>query len=356
MIVSSAGDVGDCIYLLCILKNLPDGPHTLLLEPSPQTKAKGQEGVNRLYDLIGPLVSIQPYIKKCRIIKDKDRVDWQSAKFRIQHYQRGQTLMQAHLNNLIETHGIGHDINGDEAWLECEPSKESAGRIIINRTGRYRNPFFQWAQIVRHYRHRLLFVGLHHEWREFCGHFGYVEFRPTANMLEVAQLIAGCELFIGNQSCPNAIAEGLKRPLIQETDLTFPDCVYGRPDAQHVADGACTLPDIRGSGVLEVKNIRAVIQLDAHRLSESPPDGWQFEGQTGRSLRGLMRILAPIHQGKDLSALRNQVIMENIARVPQFFMRDTERQFSRVKAARKHAGAPEEQQLGRTIQYEILNS
>lgn len=354
MTVSSSGDAGDCTYLLCILKHIPGTPHALVLEPSPQTKAKGLDGVMRLFNLIGPLASIQPYVKTCHIITPDDRVDWRSADFRIQHYQRGQTLMHAHLNNLIETHGIGHNINGNSAWLTCGVSPESAGRIIINRTGRYRNPFFQWAQVVKHYRNRLMFVGLHHEWREFCGHFGYVDYRPTVNMLEVAELIAGCELFIGNQSCPNAIAEGLKKPLIQETDLTFPDCVYSRADAQHVADGACVLPDIDGSGELAIKNVNSTIRIDPHMLSESPPGGWQYQGQRGRTLKGLMRILEPMHHGKDLLALRNQVIMENIARVPKFFVPATEKQFSRVRAAKRGAGFDDEQ-LGQTIQYEIKN-
>lgn len=353
-LVSTAGDVGDGIFLLNILKHLPGAPHTLLLEASPKTKAKGEDGVRRLHDLIAPLAKAQPYIGDCRLIEKTDHVDWASANFRIQHYQRGQTLMQAHLNNLIETHGIGHEINGNEAWLTCEPSKESRGRVVINRTGRYTNPFFQWGQVVHHYRNRLLFVGLHHEWRDFCGNFGYVEFRPTGNMLEVAQLIAGAELFIGNQSCANAIAEGLKKPLIQETDLTYPDCVFGRPDAQHVADGACKLPDIGGSGQKDIKHVVATLKVDASRLRESPPEGWQYEGQKGRTLRALMRLLTPIYEGKDLSDLRNEVIMANMARVPQFFNREAEQQFARVKAARRAAGAPEEQ-LGRTIQYEIQN-
>lgn len=352
--VSTSGDGGDCLYLLNILKQLPGAPHALLLEASPKTKAKGQDGVQRLHDLIGPLASVQSYISECRLIQPTDRVDWQSANFRIQHYQRGQTLMQAHLNNLIETHGIGHDINGNEAWLTCEPSEETKGRVVINRTGRYRNPFFQWGQVVQHYRNRLLFVGLHHEWREFCGNFGYVEFRPTSNMLEVAQLIAGAELFIGNQSCANAIAEGLKKPLIQETDLTYPDCIFGRPDAQHVADGACLLPNVAFSGEKDIKHVVATLKVDASRLRESPPEGWQFEGQKGRTLRALLRLLTPIYEGKDLSALRNEVIMANMARVPQFFNRDAEQQFARVKAAQRSAGVPEEQ-LGRTIQYEIQN-
>lgn len=352
MICSSSGDCGDVVFALCILKNLEGAPHALLLEPSSQTKAKGLDGVTRLLNLIGPLASAQSYIKACRIIKPSDRVDWRSADFRIQHYQRGQTLMQAHLNNLIETHGIGHGITGDKAWLTCKPSEESAGRIVINRTGRYRNPFFQWAEVVKHYRHRLMFVGLHHEWREFCGHFGYVDYRPTANMLEVAELIAGCELFIGNQSCPNAIAEGLKKPLIQETDLTYPDCVYGRPDAQHVADGGCVLPDVEYSGELTIRNVNASITIAPQMLSESPPDGWQFQGQRGRTLRALLRIVEPLFPEKDLLQLRNEVIMANIARVPKFFAPTTEQQFSRVRAAKRGAGL-EDEQLGKTLQYEI---
>ncbi len=276
MICSSEGDAGDICYLSSILSKLENGPHTLVLKSSPVTKAKGEAGVRMLDSLVSPLINAQSYIQECRIIRDGDQVDWTSEDFRKNGYVRGNTLLAAHLDHLIKVHGIGQGINGAETWLQAPKSLESAGKVTINRTGRYRNPAFYWDRIVRHYSHRLLFVGLPHEWREFCAHFGYVDFRPTSNLLEVAALIAGSDLFIGNQSCAYAVAEGLKHRTIQETSLTHPDCIFKRPNAQYSTNGGCLLPDIDGSGELsltprmpEIMNVSTMI---------SPPGNWQFPG------------------------------------------------------------------------------
>lgn len=249
---STCGDLGDATYLLNIIRQIPDGPHTLCLRPSEATKAKGPDGVRRLHDAIAPLALAQDYIKDVKIIGQTDSVDWASEGFRMASYVHGQTLMQAHLNHLIANKGIGRNFTSHEPWLKVKPSPKTSGRIVINRTARYRNDWFQWGIIVEHYRHRLLFVGLEHEWREFIGHHGYVEFAPTKNMLEVAELIAGSELFIGNQSCANACAEGLKHTIIQETSLRFPDCIFKRDNAQFCVDGAALLPNVDGSGDFKI--------------------------------------------------------------------------------------------------------
>ena len=39
-----------------------------------------------------------------------------------------------------------------------------------------------------------------------------------------ARIIAGSKIFIGNQSTPFAIAEGMKHNRILETDITIPNC------------------------------------------------------------------------------------------------------------------------------------
>ncbi len=319
MIVSSTGDLGDIVFALCIVKQLDGGPHTLLLQSSDATKAKGDEGVKRLHDTIGPLARHQPYIKECRIIKDSDSVDWPSWQFRGQHYMRGRSLMDAHLCHLIRTKNIGREITGVSAWLEVEPSQLTEGKIVCNRTGRYRNSSFPWKKIVEHYRHRLVFVGLSHEWREFIAHFGYVSYLPTKNLLEMAQFIAGCELFIGNQSCANAIAEGLKKPLIQEVSTQFPDCIYVREWAQHVHDGECRLPDISGSGKLYLKANNA--GLSNYSTAKAPPGGFQYPG-----VAPSMQFTAVVSMAQTLTDMEgmtrqevsDKVLRHNIDRCPDW--------------------------------------
>jgi len=61
-------------------------------------------------------------------------------------------------------------------------------------------------------------VGMEHEAYRLMGKCGRdIKYVPTANFLELAQIISGCDVFIGNQSSPFALAEGMKKNRIQET-------------------------------------------------------------------------------------------------------------------------------------------
>ena len=94
---------------------------------------------------------------------------------------------------------------------------------------------FPWRKVVETYGDRASFVGTEKEWRDFCFSFGNVARIPTKTMLDLARVIAGAKMFIGNQSAPAAIAEGLKKPLILETCLMMPNTRFRRTDAQYVA-------------------------------------------------------------------------------------------------------------------------
>ena len=90
-------------------------------------------------------------------------------------------------------------------WLRLEPRRLAP--IIINRTQRYAyNPDFAWGLLRGH---NCVFVGMRDEWRAFCRDFFPVAYYPTATLLELARIINGAELFLGNQSFAFAIAEGL---------------------------------------------------------------------------------------------------------------------------------------------------
>lgn len=340
MICSTEGDAGDCLYLAALLHGL-GGQHTILLQQSERTKAKGEDGIRSLCELVIPLLKAQPYIKDARQYVAGDKVEWQSAKFREQgHYSIGETLLGAHRKHLVSTLGLGADIRGTEKWLTAIPDKRSQGKIVINRTARYRNPYMPWLDIVKHYSHRLIFVGLRHEWREFCGHFGYVDFHPTASLLNAVQLIAGSELFIGNQSCAFACAEGLKHPRIQETSLEFPDCIFG--GAQYCIDGTVILPDIAGSG--ERKVYSKAFSLDNVQTIFIPPGGWQYDSEeTGSIMTSHVDTCArDVCKRLKHSVTREQatrmVIAHNVARVPRHFSRDLPISgYSRAKAALANA-------------------
>lgn len=75
------------------------------------------------------------------------------------------------------------------------------------------------------------FLGLREEYESFVKAFGMLPLIPTDNMLDVARAIAGCKLFVGNQTGNTAIAEAIKVPTITEV---WPLDAYpriDRPDA-----------------------------------------------------------------------------------------------------------------------------
>lgn len=335
--VGTEGDLGDCIFLLGIMSELPGGPHTLLLQPSRVTKGGG---IIRSAHLVTDLALQQPYIADCRPQKPGEHCDWNSGNFRGGGYHvPTDTLMNAHLRHLIKNHNIGHGITGKNKWLHAEPSGESAGRVVINWTERYPNEFFPWQEIVNHYGDTAFFVGLEREHQLFSARYGIIEYRPTKNLLELAELIAGCELFIGNQSVANAIAEGLKKPLIQATSLTIPDCVFMRQGAQHVDTGKVTLPAI---GRIPEKILHSpLVDRTPVAVHTTPTDGWQYKGMrsdTWIDLLNQCRWNGILLSGKELE---EDIKKENVRRVPEFFIHTLiKNRFSLTETARQNAGYP----------------
>lgn len=340
MVVAIEGDVGDTIFALGCIQHIPSGPHALLLKTSGMTKIRTQQDLERYVSVIAPLASAQSYISECRIMHGGERVDWDSGGFRgTGIWCPKTTLLGAHAYHLNSVSGINVSNAGKERWLHnVTPSPLTHGRIIVSRTGRYRNGCFPWQEIVNHYGDRLLFVGLKHEYLDFCGEFGAVEFKKTANMLEVAELIAGSALFIGNQSSPNAIAEGLKHPLIQETCLHIPDCIFLRSNAQHVSDRACHLPDVDGSGEMGI----SMVSKDRYvfRTHKTPPDGWQYGGKKHTAWNALILEVKrlPEFAGKTELEIAPVVMEKNWIRKPDFFRDDAfSHQFHIFQQAMKSA-------------------
>lgn len=102
-----------------------------------------------------------------------------------------------------------------QQWLFVkEPAELDC--LVIHRTERYHTPSFPWPEIVSRYTPRVYFVGSQSEHCRFCDENGYVPWRSTRNLLELAQTIAGARLFASNQSVGYAIAEGLKRQAMLE--------------------------------------------------------------------------------------------------------------------------------------------
>jgi hypothetical protein len=158
--------------------------------------------------------------------KDKSIVDWQ-----------------------LEQYGLPLTTK-DSAWLTIkEPIR--AARVVFNRTGSgrpkhniYHNPRFPWHYVWEKYHKDAVFVGTEDEHVMFCATCGRVPHYHTANLHEAARVIAGADLFVGNQSCAFWIAEGLKKRLVLEVWLEGPNATVVRDGATQGWDEFVKLPDL----------------------------------------------------------------------------------------------------------------
>jgi hypothetical protein len=124
-----------------------------------------------------------------------------------------------------------------EPWISVEPDESTKGRVIFNRTPRYRNPEFDWAKVYKHFGEKALFVGTDEEHEEFENLFGAIERKKAADCLEVARLIQGSDFFVGNQSSACWIAMSLFKPLLQEVDLVVKNSIIPFDGAYYPRDG-----------------------------------------------------------------------------------------------------------------------
>jgi hypothetical protein len=314
---TSSGDLGDIVVALATAKHAAP-KSTLLLRDDGRTK-----GIIKRKDLITPLVEAQTYIQSCRPYTEGDRVDWPSEQFRRGYHSSTDTLLNSHARHAL-AHGLIQTLpDSSQPWLTV-PSVKPNGRVIVNRTGRYNNNAFPWQEVVDHYRDVITFVGAPNEHGHFQNCFGKVDYQPTKNMLEVAQLIAGSELFIGNQSSAMAIAEGLKHPRIQETCLHIPDCVYpGAHNAQYVAVKHVLLPPI-GSIKGKLVEDGIVVRIKNHLpLRTVPRCGWVCPiGQQKFVENTIDRLAAKISKASGLTLEDSfKEVINYILRVDQAFFR-----------------------------------
>jgi len=89
--------------------------------------------------------------------------------------------------------------------------ERAAGKIVIVRSARYRNPLVNYRGL-KEFADSMIFVGLSGEHEDFCRTEFEVPYQPVANALEVAGLMGAARLVIGNQCGPFAVAEQLKAP------------------------------------------------------------------------------------------------------------------------------------------------
>lgn len=230
------GNAGDIIYSLPLIKKLnelTDKPVSLILKINePLTIGNGYEHPlgsvilnQKMVDNLAPLLEAQEYISKIGVLKDQiihlDLTLFRKAGFAL---DKGSIARWSFF-----TTGITADLG--KAWLTLKPNQTFADYIVLARSSRYNNTLVNYSFLSK-YQH-LVFVGVQAEYEEMKKSIPNLKWQQVNDFLELAQIIAGCKLFIGNQSFPFSLAEGLKVKRLLEVFYQIPNVLpegYGGYD------------------------------------------------------------------------------------------------------------------------------
>lgn len=233
-----SGTLGDIIYSLPVMRALGGGEFYLHLNqvawiakhyynsvPSEyhQNKMSTQD-LEFMYDFMMQ----QSYIHKFEPLTPHIEITHNLDRFRPAFVHHPANYIQIY----CEAFGINDTQTQNDIistpWISVRQLNTKPGRpIVVNRTARgfspqQRNP--QWDQWrSQEWDKRAVFIGLEQEYEEFRKWSSWdLTYYPTKNLLEIAEIIAAAELFIGNQSMALALAQGLGTPYAFEHRRDLP--------------------------------------------------------------------------------------------------------------------------------------
>jgi hypothetical protein len=238
-----SGNAGDVIYALPTAKEihaLTGVPvHFLLslnkpLDILPHYRHPlGNVMLNqKMADMLIPLLSAQPYIASCTVYSGEEiDLDLDDVKLTGLSFDRGN--IAAWYNFITGLHP-----NLAQAWLSASADTDLNETLLIARSSRYTNPNIDYTFLNE--TEKLAFAGVPAEYEAFRKIVPHTRYIEVKDFLQLASIIAGCRLFIGNQSFPYSISEGLKVRRLLETAIDAPNVLpeggqcYGFYFQQHL--------------------------------------------------------------------------------------------------------------------------
>lgn len=335
--VAHCGDLGDLIHSLSTLKAISQTTGKPVQIVVLDRNSICKRIIHRL-PLIEPLLQSQDYIAGIKELTD-EYPHWDAGSFRSEHNAE-KSLAWAHWQHYLGQRTLPRILpDFQNPWItNITPDPRGDQRIIINRTDRYQNRHFRWQDIVRHYNTALLFVGTKEEHAAFTSRYGPVEYLPTANLLEVASLIAASPLFIGNQSACFAVAEGMKHRRLLEACLYQPDVMVAKePNFIACGDGGLDLPPLCGRTALKCPpNITKVDYLK--NPHSQPRTGWKLDDMRDVSYSMLKRQVKRKRPQWDDDKIHRAIFDALAEREPSYFANGSQQsELSKFKAALENA-------------------
>ena len=238
-----SGTFGDLIYSLFAVERMGGGTIAIALNniekcvgeyayrPEEVDEAHRGRFTQNDFDLLEPLLLAQPYIDDVIVWDGTHDVDLD--KFR-------GVLFRGFEGNYVQAMCMTHDLefkieDYDKTWLTAATNKVSP--IVVNRTLRYRDMEQGDAVWRKMYNdgtmgETAIFLGNEREHEDFINMIGPIQHYEVKNLLEMAAVINGADLFVGNQSVAYSLAMGMGKTSVLETIKIKPlhnnECFFPR--------------------------------------------------------------------------------------------------------------------------------
>jgi hypothetical protein len=220
-----SGNCGDIIYamptMLAIAKGKPIHLHLNIDTKASYGKSPhplGNVMLNRkMVEMLQPLLLAQPGFATCDI--------WAGQHIDVDlDYIRTYPFL-LNRGNIARWYFLvfGEYFDLGLPWLKVVPDKSVENAIVIARSQRYHAPGIQYEFLKKY--EKIFFIGVDAEYEEIKKAIPHIQYRPVSNFLDMAQLIAGSGLFIGNQSFPFSLAEAMKVNRLLEWYFQTPNVI-----------------------------------------------------------------------------------------------------------------------------------
>lgn len=222
----SMGGHGDIIYSIPTTKILGDGIYWF----------DGEFGPN-IIDAIGSLLMEQPHVKglgfgpldasRYTTLYDMNRF-WRQPDL-------GKIILPINFANLFNI----RDFVLEYPYLIISNTARRIEHpyVIIGRTPRYRDPNFNWSNIIEDILnttgYEIYFNGHQHEYDDFINMYGYgdvIKRLECKNFLDVAEYVCGAEAIYCNQTSLLTVAQGLGKKYFLEKAPGHFNCIWNIPE------------------------------------------------------------------------------------------------------------------------------
>jgi hypothetical protein len=209
------GSLGDIVYSLPAIEAAGGGDVWMHWRP--------------FYRFMKPLLETQPCVNEVELVRSKEwgmeKADFNFFNFR---YFERKARAEGRIEHLAESHllVVKKQFDLTKPWLYNIKADRRA-EIVICRTQRYHDlrgrKEVDW-NILSDYNDRLCFVGEEKDYLRFKKHFFDPVHFVCRDCLELAEIVKGAKLLVGNQSLPLALAESMKINRIYEVCYARNNC------------------------------------------------------------------------------------------------------------------------------------